>query len=195
MKYLSLIFLVFTVINSKAQVDEAMYSVGFEFNPGVYTSFYEFKTNNPSITEGLQMRGEELFIYNDSLKKYQPINPDAVWGYSTGGGVYIAAEGDFSRLTMIGSYSQFSAYVITRTFIYDPYGFQIPRETRTLVQLLLNFDNGKIFEFSSKNVELILQKDPGLWNEYKKYRGRKQEKQFIFIRKYNERYPIFFPID
>ncbi len=195
MKYLGLWIFLLTALSSKAQVDEAMYTVGFEFNPGVYTSFYEFKTNNPSITEGLQMRGEELLIYNDSLQEYQQINPEAVWGYSTGGGVYIAAEGDFSRLTMIGSYSQFSAYIITRTFVYDPYGFQIPRETRTLVQLLLNFDNGKVFEFNSKNVELVIQKDPQLWNEYKKFRARKQEKQFIFLRKYNERYPIYFPIN
>ncbi|MDB9774857.1 hypothetical protein OAB47_01335 [Vicingaceae bacterium] len=194
MKYLGIIVLFFSSLGIFAQADEEMYSIGFEFNPGIYKSFYEFKTNNPSYSEGLQMRGEDLFIYNDSLKKYLLLNPEAVWGYSTGSGVYISAEGDFSRLNMIGSYSQFSAYVIVQTFAYDPYGFQIPRETRTLVQLLLNFDNGKVFEFNQKNVELLLQKDPQLWNEYQKFRGRKQEKQFIFLRKYNERYPIYFPV-
>lgn len=195
MKYLTLFFVFLCSLVSYAQVDESMYSIGFEFNPGVYKTFYEFKTNNPSITQGLQMKGEELLIYNDSLKQYQQLNPNAVWGYSTGGGVYISAEGDFSRLNMIGSYSQFSAYVTSVNYVYNPYGYQVPVVSKTLVQLLLNFDNGKVFNFNAKNVELILQKDPKLWSEYKKFRAKKQDKQFIFLRKYNERYPIYFPID
>lgn len=189
------LFLFFLSFRGFAQLDEVIYQPTFEFNQGVYLTFDEFKNNQPSITQGLQRKGESILIYDDSLKEYLTLNPDRVWGYSTGRGIYISAEGDFNRLITIGAFSHFAAYVKTISYRIDPYGFQSPTESRTLVQFLLNFDNGKVFTFSAKNAEPIFQKDPSLWNEYKKYKGKKEERLFIFLRKYNERYPIYFPIN
>ncbi|MBR9832146.1 hypothetical protein GYB57_08375 [bacterium] len=195
MRRLIVLFLFFLSFRGFAQLDEVIYQPTFEFNQGVYLTFDEFKNNQPSITQGLQRKGESILIYDDSLKEYFPLNPDRVWGYSTGRGIYISAEGDFNRLITIGAFSHFAAYVKTISYRIDPYGFQSPTESQTLVQFLLNFDNGKVFTFSAKNAEPIFQKDPSLWNEYKKYKGKKEERLFIFLRKYNERYPIYFPIN
>jgi hypothetical protein len=195
MKKLVIILFVLVSFKSKAQLNEAMYLPSFEFNQGIYLSFDDFKNNQPSITVGLQRKGESILMYNDSLKEYAPINPDRVWGYSTGRGIYISAEGDFNRIISIGAFSHFAAYITTTNFRIDPYGFQVPTESKTLVQFLLNFDNGKVFGFTSKNFEPIIQKDPSLWNEYKKYKGKKEQRLFIFLRKYNERFPIYFPIN
>ncbi len=169
------------------------YQQDFEFNEGLYQNFNDFKQNNTIIPEGLMKKGEGFIVYNDSLKKAFELDPDKVWGYSTGRGVYVSIEGDFSRLNLIGRYSQFAAYVVTTTYSYDPYGFQTPRESRTLVQFLLNFENGKMLPFNERNFEPILQKDPQLWKEYRNTKGKKEMKIFLFLRKYNEKYPISFP--
>lgn len=190
MRFLIVILLAFFSIHLYSQNE---YDIGFEFNEGLYQSFNDFKQNNTFIPEGLMKKGEGFIIYNDSLKKAFELDPEKVWGYSTGRGIYIAIEGDFSRLNLIGRYCQFAAYVVTTTYSYDPYGFQIPRESRTLVQFLLNFENGKILPFNERNFEAILQKDPVLWQEYNNTKGKKEMKIFLFLRKYNEKYPISFP--
>jgi len=52
---------------------------------------------------------------------------------------------------------------------------------------------GVVIEFKMNEAELLLARDKGLYEEFKKLSNRKQKEQiFRFIRKYNEAHPVYF---
>jgi len=63
-------------------------------------------------------------------------------------------------------------------------------------QYLLDFDTGKIMEYDNNSVEVLLMKDPELYDEYMAL-GKRKKKQlkFYYIRKFNERNPLYLPVD
>jgi hypothetical protein len=62
-------------------------------------------------------------------------------------------------------------------------------------QFLLDFETGKIMEYEVQGVEVLLMKDPELHDEFEAL-GNKKKKQmkFLFIRKFNERNPLYIPV-
>ena len=78
---------------------------------------------------------------------------------------------------------------------YSPYGYGSPNyRTSELKQFLLDFNTGKVLEYESKNVEMLLMSDPELHDEFSRLRSKKkQQLRFMYVRKFNERYPLYVP--
>jgi hypothetical protein len=65
-----------------------------------------------------------------------------------------------------------------------------------LKQYLIDFETGKIVEFDMQNTELLLMKDTQLYEEYVQLpRKKKKDLMFVYIRKFNERNPLYLPVN
>jgi len=77
-----------------------------------------------------------------------------------------------------------------------PYGSYGPTTVskNELVQYIIDFETGKVVEYEINNVEILLMKDPDLYQEFVQM-SRKKKKQmlFLYLRKYNEKHPIYLP--
>lgn len=81
---------------------------------------------------------------------------------------------------------------------YSPYGgyYSPYRNTarNELRQYLIDFDTGKILEYDVANAEMLLMKDEQLYEEYVRLpRKKKKDLIFVYIRKYNEKNPLYLP--
>jgi len=80
---------------------------------------------------------------------------------------------------------------------YSPYysPYRQNNMTRTeLKQYLIDFEGGKVLEFDISNTELLLMKDSELYEEYVQLSRRKKKTlMFVFIRRFNERNPLYIP--
>ena len=91
-------------------------------------------------------------------------------------------------------YSMYSPYGYGSYYpgsYYSPYrqGNMARNEVR---QYLIDFETGKVLEFDLQNTELLLMKDPKLYEEYVQLpRKKKKDLMFVYIRMYNERNPLF----
>ncbi len=154
--------------------------------------------------------------YFDDLGNSQQLNTSQLWGYCKNGFIYILMGGHFNRITIIGNVCHFVATITSYTnrynspysygyspYGYYPYGYYSPydysygsptyRTTETR-QFLLNFNTGKVMEYDNKNVEAVLMSDPELYDEYASLRSKKQQQlRFMYIRKYNEKHPLYVP--
>jgi hypothetical protein len=63
-----------------------------------------------------------------------------------------------------------------------------------LRQYLLDFESGDVLEYEVESVEVLLMRDPELADEYHALRNRKQKQmKFVYIRRFNEKHPLYFP--
>jgi hypothetical protein len=61
-----------------------------------------------------------------------------------------------------------------------------------LKQFLLDFNSGNVFEYETKSVEMLLMPDPELHDEFSRLRSKKkQQLRFMYVRKFNERNPLY----
>ncbi len=78
---------------------------------------------------------------------------------------------------------------------YSPYG-QSSMPRTELKQYLIDFESGKVLEFDVDNTELLLMKDSQLYDEYVQLSGKKKKDlMFVYIRKFNEKNPLFIPVE
>lgn len=88
------------------------------------------------------------------------------------------------------SYNYYSPY-------YSPYYMPYRPTTvsrNELVQYMIEFETGTLVEYDLKNVELLLMKDPELYDEFMKLSKRKKKQMmFLYLRKYNEKHPLYLP--
>jgi hypothetical protein len=65
-----------------------------------------------------------------------------------------------------------------------------------LRQYLFDFETGEVMDYDIESVEVLLMKDPELYDEYQGLRNRKKKQmKFVFIRRFNEKHPLYFPSD
>jgi hypothetical protein len=85
-----------------------------------------------------------------------------------------------------GGYSPYGSY-------YSPYGSS--QSTRNeLKQYIFDFESGKVMEFTVDNVQLLIMKDPSVYDEYVQLPKKKQkELMFVYVRKFNEKNPLYLP--
>jgi len=85
---------------------------------------------------------------------------------------------------------------------YSPYGYgnyyspyrQSNMARTELKQYIIDFDSGKVLEFDVENTEILLMKDNQLYDEYVQLsRKKKKELMFVYIRKFNEKNPLYLP--
>lgn len=176
-----------------------MYERGFEFNKGIYLSFEEFRNNDPSIRQEFEKRNGEMYVKNDSLNKWQPLRKQN-WGYSNGRNIFVRAYNGYTRVGMIG---ELSHLVITSSVTPGAsialssaggVGIGMGSGTAATQEFLLDFQTGKFIEFTRKNFEALLKhRDPLMYEQYKKRKGKKKEKMHLYLNAYNDAHPIYFP--
>jgi len=168
-----------------------------------------------------QVTESQTITYFDDLGNSQEFETRKLWGYSKNGILYINIQGTFNRITIVGNICHFVANITTYSnrygahspygyspygygyspygygyspYGYSPYGYSPNQRTTELRQFLLDFNSGKVLDYESKNVQMLLMSDPELHDEYSKLRSKKkQQLRFMYIRKFNERHPLYIP--
>jgi hypothetical protein len=212
-KHLTYFFLVTIFFNTSAQNNESNKIKSADFKEGIFETFYHVKENKPiqksQIVTDIEYSSFDFFdrlldekeiTYFDNLGVNTKIKTDNIWGYSNKGILYINFNNEFNRIPVFGSISHFIA---NKTYIeYDPYRYNSynrysydPYNSKTvLLQYILDFNTGKIYEFDYKSVELLLSSDSDLFEEYSQLSLRKKKKlQFLYIRKFNQKHPVILP--
>jgi hypothetical protein len=154
--------------------------------------------------------GKEIVIYDENGVKKE-LKTTETWGYGRNGILYINVGGAFHRISFVGSICHFVANVTTYNpnqydpYYYNPYysnsyyynRYSMPQSNvaqTDLRQYLLDFETGDVMEYDAESVEVLLMKDPELADEFHALRNRKQKQmKFVFIRRFNERHPLYFP--
>ena len=155
---------------------------------------------------------KEIVIYDDNGVQ-RVMKTENIWGYGRNGILYINVGSSFHRIGFVGRISHLVATITTYSpYYYDPYGYnpyyynynsysynryRSPMSnysTTEIKQYLLDFDTGKLLDYEIESVEILLIKDPELYDEYSALRNRKKKQmKFVFIRRYNEKHPLLFP--
>lgn len=210
------------------------FSPDFRFNDGIFLTFDQVKENNPipkakiltsadyNARDFFQqvLENDEIYFY-DAMGMRQAISKEDIWAYSRNGILYVQVQGNFNRVTYVGSICHFVADITTydRRYYGSPYNYYDPyyspyyynyyspyyspyympyRPTTVsrneLVQYMIEFETGKLIEYDLQNVELLLMKDPELYDEFMQLSKRKKKQMmFLYLRKYNEKHPLFIP--
>lgn len=199
------------------------YVPGYEFADGIYANFEMVKKGSPipsaRIVTDVDLfdrefyqkitASKEIIIYDDNGVKSE-IKTKKIWGYGRNGVLYINIGSSFHRISLVGSISHFVASITTyNPDYYDPYHYnpysnsyyrgrynspQSSYSSTDLRQYLLDFLTGEVMEYDSESVEVMLMKDPELADEYISLSSRKRKQmKFVFIRRYNEKHPLYFP--
>jgi hypothetical protein len=148
-----------------------------------------------------KLLSDETITYYDNFGIKRTIKVDNLWGFCRRGSVYINWGNDFSRIPVIGSICHFIAAITIVEDNYNPYygyyTYSMPTtSSRTEVfQFLMDFETGKVLDYSVENVLVLLINDKQLYEEYKALsKKKKKQMKFLYIRKYNEKHPIYIPI-
>lgn len=203
------------------EVPEGMvkYTPDFRFQDGIYANFNMVKHNYPIpssriVTDvGLNDREfyekiteEKWIIFYDDNGVQQELKSDNIWGYGRNGVLYVNLGNGFHRISFVGNICHFVATITTyNQGYYDPYYnqgyynryYRSPTSnyaSTELRQYLIDFETGKLLDFEVASVEILLMKDPELYDEYVSLRRKKKKQfKFVYIRKYNELHPLYFP--
>lgn len=194
----------------------AEYTPEFKFKEGIYIAFDQVKNNKPVIRQRIITKVEgtdidyfskvltaETMQYFDDFGIQQTIKTNEVWGYCRKGMVFINWQGEFNRVPVIGNIAYFAAVVsVSATRFPDPYDNFYPgmgspdTPQEEMRQYLIDFETGLVLDYSIDNVLVLLQKDPELHDEFKALKKRKKKNMtFVYVRRYNEKHPISFPVD
>lgn len=190
------------------------YGPGFKFEEGLYLNFQQVKNNAPiapsRIITNVKLNDLDFFEkvlreknvrFYDEFGLVQEVKTSNVWGYSRKGSLYIQWGEVFNRIPVVGNICHFVANIrVYNDRYYDPYYYNYystpaPTSTNELRQLMLDFETGKVMEYNYENLLVILMRDPELYEEFNSLKKRKKrEKKFFYVRKYNEKYPLYIPI-
>ncbi|MEI6047729.1 MAG: hypothetical protein WCS03_02435 [Bacteroidota bacterium] len=166
---------------------------------------------------------DKIYFY-DNMGVRLEIAKNTIWGYARNGVLYIQIQENFNRITFVGSICHFVADITTYDSrynspygnydpYYSPYGYgnyyspynsyyspyspyrQSNMARSELKQYLIDFESGKVLEFDIENTELMLMKDNGLYDEYVQLsRKKKKELMFVYVRKFNDKNPLYIPV-
>ncbi len=195
------------------------YTPDFKFEEGIFMNFDQVKKNNPIPRSRIfttidysspyfydkLLEAKKIYFY-DQLGTKQELLTRNIWGYSKNGVLYINISGNYFRITIIGNICHFVATQTTYTNnYYDPYYSNMYRtypyrynpqtyQSTEMRQYLLDFTTGKILDYDVQSLEVLLMRDPELYDEYMQLRKKKKKQlKFLFLRKFNERNPLYFP--
>ncbi|HHJ11040.1 MAG TPA: hypothetical protein ENK25_09170 [Bacteroidetes bacterium] len=201
---------------------KALLNQKFRFRDGIFLNFDQVKSNQPILKSRIltivgyndqdfynKVLSHEVITYFDDNGIRRQVKKDNIWGYARNGILYVQIKGHFDRITIVGGICHFVGTITTyETRYYDPnyqyyypYYFYYPSyyETSTyerteMRQFILDFETGKIMEYNVESVEVALMRDPELYDEYVKLGPRKKKQlKFLYIRKFNERNPVYLP--
>ncbi len=116
------------------------YTTDFKFTDGIYLTFDQVKDNNPipkaKLLSSTDYNDKDFFnnlfasgkiYFYDNIGVRQEIEVSSIWGYSRNGVLYIQIQGNFNRITYIGSICHFVADITTYdSRYYSPYSGYSP---------------------------------------------------------------------
>jgi len=211
-------FFICVLTNGNDSTNLIKYTPEFKFSDGIFLDFEQVKKNVPvekaRILTTIDYDDNDYFtkitsgktfsFYNDFGKKLD-IPVKNIWGYSDNGILYKKVEDNFYRITIVGAICHFVAFVTSYDYSpstyygsynsYDYYGNRpgYRNEKTDLKQYIIDFKTGKILNYTIQNLEVLLMNDPELHDEYISLRKKKKNQmKFYYIRKFNERNPIYF---
>jgi len=89
-------------------------------------------------------------------------------------------------------YSYYGNYYSPYGSYYSPYSRNMARSE--IKQFIVDFETGKVLDFDLENTELLLMNDDQLYEEFVRLsRKNKKELMFVYIRKFNEKNPLYLP--
>jgi len=180
------------------------YDGSYAFRDGLYFDFQAFRHNAPSVPKAALLTQQDQPVqdlrstngkvtYPDSTGARVKVRLEDLWGLCDNGVVYVRVGDGFSRIGMMGSISHLMFDASYRD--WGTYGYG----TRTYtveVQRFLDMETGAFLPVNAGGLRAVLQRDADLVQEFdalpKKQRG-KDEAIFLFMRRYNERHPLYFP--
>jgi len=202
-----------------SQVDSVKlvkYSPGFRFYDGLYITHQQLVDNSPiplnRIVSNYNKAGFDFFdklladekiSYYDQFGMKKDVKVENLWGFCRRGSVYINWGDDFNRIPVMGSVCHFIATVtVVDEQYYNPsygYGYyNVPtNSTRTeIYQFIMVFALGKVLEYTIENVGILLMSDPELYDEFNALsKKKKNQMKFLYLRKFNEKHPLYIPIN
>jgi hypothetical protein len=206
MKNLFLTILLLISVASIAQKDSIPYSRDFEFKEGIYLTIDQFKRNLPIPQSAIispipktELNFLTLVLEKKTVKYKDPTGtemevPSAeVWGYCRNRSVYLNFNKTFNRINVIGRLCHFTAEILVRA-AYDPMYYNRGMNTSytELRQFVLDTQTNTIREFNSDSMEEFLKSDPELYAEFMKLKKRaKADSIFIYLRKFNDKHPLY----
>jgi hypothetical protein len=148
-------------------------------------------------------RADELVYYDDNGVR-SILETSSVWGYSYKGDLYINLGGAFHKIDFFGRISFFKAakttyYSNPLMGAYHTLDFWSTAPilvTARNAEYLVDIDENKVWEFTVPGLEYVLKNDSVLWNEFASLREReKEDMKYIFLNRYNKKYPLTIPFD
>jgi hypothetical protein len=198
------------VVGGQAQSDSIAYSRDYEFKEGVFLNFDQFKNNAPILKSAIvsavpksqidfisEVLDQKNLVYKDSAGNEQKIETANIWGYCQNRTIAVNFNKGFNRINVIGTFSLFSALVIKTPIDRDPMGnvYNMNTSYEELHQFVLDTKTNKVLDFNVKNMELLLKNDPVLYEQFMKLKKRaKADSIFIYLRKFNEKHPLYLPV-
>jgi hypothetical protein len=207
--------------NLFSQADSAgyiKYNPQFRFRDGIFINFDQVKNNSPIPKSRIISPAayDDQYFYDRTLQSKQinyydnfgvkqEVPTKKIWGYSQNGSLYVNINEGFYRINILGSICHFVANYTSYNntypysyydYRYNPYGGRTGSYSTTeMRQYLLDFVTGNILDYNVASVELLLMRDPELYDEYVSLRNKKKKQlKFLYIRKFNEKHPLYFPI-
>jgi hypothetical protein len=208
-KLLLILFWFFIIGNSFCQNDSVLVPAFLDIPDGIFLRYSDFRYNKCVAKDNIISSGnkdqldfigktleKETFSFSDGQKSISALSK-SVWGFVQNKTLYINFKGSFYRVPVFGSICYLVATVeIVGVGFYDPMfgpGSGPSGRRQEVREFLINFYDGVITEFKMDEAELLLSRDKGLYDEFKKLSNRKQKEQiFRYIRKYNEAHPVYF---
>lgn len=200
------IFLFFSLCTF-AQTNTVAYSRDYEFKEGLFITLEQFKKNTPILKSAIvsvlpkdqidfltQITEQKTVTFKDSAGVEQKIETSTVWGFYQNRTVFINFNNDFNRVNVIGTLCLFSAVVTQAPLRNEPIGdmYAIEPSFTELRQFVFDTQTNKVFDFNVKNMELLLKNDAELYAQFMKLKKRKKaDSIFIYLRKYNEKHPLY----
>ena len=188
--------------------DSVMYTKDLQLKDGLYVSFTDLRSNNPILKSNIitnynktaldffkQELSKTEIKYLDSSKTERTIKTSKLWGYCSENNIYINYGREFSKVMVVGSICHFTAIMEVRlggTGYYQNAPATI-NSGYEYEQFVFDFNSGQILAFEVANMEALLKPDDVLYNEYMLLKKKKKrELMFFYLRKYNEKHPIYF---
>ena len=172
-----------------------------DFKEGIYFSIDMVLENNPIPPSWVESENGtydksfytdqfkvEKMVYHDPQGVRQTVDSEDIWGYSTGGVLFVKIGRHFHEIRYIGCISYFFA---SETIFTNKY--RVLRIDPLLVKnkaYLMDFTENNVSAFDLKGLERILVNDTVLKDEFDGLSRRERKIQkFIFLKNYNERNP------
>ncbi len=151
--------------------------------------------------------GERIIFYDDNGVETSVLAKD-VWGYALDDRLYIMLGSRFQEIKIQGAISLFIASATTTELIYPRsdggytdytaikriyFEYEVTVEDRNY---LFDFESNELREYNYEILEELLNKDSELYTEYTSLPKRQKKRMMLtFIRRYNEKHPLYFPVN